>query len=486
MRKKYLFLMVMTILSTMLLTTSCLATALLLDSATADSPEKAQTRFNEICEEVEDAATLEEISDAVDKASEYNSESAYFDYSGIISRVNSRLQDLELPYQFENGNLVFTITPLLQECSTLSDLKHLVAIASENSQGQIPEVAAEEINSYMEKEDIPYVFELGAQDFRVSDELLDFMEEVKQQAVRKADGSVLLNWIEEYTAILTDVDAVADCMSSAADEIIKEGISRRDITQSLIETCRDYEPLFEKCLGMDADDIQNHIISRSIFFEEEKCYNDAINEGNPYLYIEEYPEGQFDASLIPINDELRAAMDAMSSVEDAEAFLEENPESKFAEEVESFISEEKARIANEQLKEWQESPEFDAFVEQLGSENMQKEMYIGQNGFPFVPFDDMTLGEFVSSIDWRQYNISVEKSWLTGETTISRPFRNDEISISFMFEEDKAVITTASFNTIYIYSTTNYQDIALVLACIILPEEELDFMVGLTLVAYTL
>ena len=485
MRKKYLFLMVMTILSTMLLTTSCLATALLLDSATADSPEKAQTRFNEICEEVEDASTLEEISDAVDKASEYNSESAYFDYSGIISRVNSRLQDLELPYQFENGSLVFTITPLLQECSTLSDLKHLVAIASENSQGQIPEVAAEEINSYMEKEDIPYVFELGAQDFRVSDELQDFMEEVKQQAIRKADGSVLLNWIEEYTAILTDVDAVADCMSSAADEIIKEGISRRDITQSLIETCRDYEPLFEKYLGMDADDIQNHIISRSIFFEEEKCYNDAINEGNPYLYIEEYPEGQFDASLIPINDELRAAMDAKSSVEAAEAFLEEYPKSRYAEEIESFISEEKTRIALELLKEWQESPEFDTLTEQLGPENMQKEIYVGQNGFPFAP-SEMTLGELISGIDWRPYNISVEKSRLTGETTITRPFRNDEISISFRFEKDKAVITTASFNTIYIYSTTDYQDIALVFACIILPEEELDFMVELILVAYTL
>ena len=98
----------------------------------------------------------------------------------------------------------------------------------------------------------------------------------------------------------------------------------------------------------------------------------------------------------------------------------------------------------------------------------------------------MTLGELISGIDWRPYNISVEKSRLTGETTITRPFRNDEISISFRFEKDKAVITTASFNTIYIYSTTDYQDIALVMTCIILPEEELDLMVGLILVAYTL
>ena len=479
MKQKGLFLMIVMILSTMLLTTSCLATALMLDSAMEDSPEKAQARFDEICEEIEDAYTLEEISDAVGKASKYNSKSAYFDYPGVISLADLRLQHLELPYQVEDGSLVFSITPLLQDCSTLSDMEHLVSIASEDSQGQISETVAEEINSYMKEKNIPYVFEFDAQDFKVSDELPDCMERVKQQAIQKTDGAVLLGWIEEYATILTDVDAVADCMSSAADEIIKEGISRSDITQSLIDTCRDYEPLFEMYLGMDADDIQEHIVARSIFFEEEKCYNDAIREGNPYLYIEEYPEGQFDASLIPINDELRAAMDAMSSVEDAEAFLEENPESKYAEGLESFISEEKARI----LKEWQESPEFDALVEQLGSENMQKEMYIGQNGFPLVP-SGVTLGEFVSSIDWRQYNISVEKSGLTGETTISRPFRNDEISISFMFEEDKAVITTASFNTIYIYSKTNFQDIDLVLSYITMPEEDLDYRVRRTLAYY--
>ena len=452
----------------------------------ADLPEKAQKEYTKINEQIENANTLSEISKAIEKAKKYDEKSNYFDYTSLVTTANNKLQSLNLPYQVKNGTLQFNITYLLQKCNSLSDIENLIANIKEyDSENSLPTVV-NEINNYMYNKNIPYIFDLNTQSLLATDSIQELLENIKNESVNNDNLSILLDWIKGNSSILKNKELVSNYILSTLDEIIKNNIYKQPISatidtayinqKNLATIYSNYKDIFDTYLSMDEEEFKNYIIEQAQFFVEEKCYNDAIYEENPYLYIEAYPEGQFDASKIPMSDELKAYLDAKTSLENAKAFREKYPNSKYLEDVELYINQEEEKIQEEKLREWQNSNEFRILQSKFETDELTKELYVGQNGYPFTSLG-ITLNDLLKETDWRPFQINIEQSLWDDELIMKRTVGYEQLEVSIKFEDDKAIFTSASFEALGIYPTYNYQDIALVLGCLFVPAEELNQLI---------
>lgn len=444
----------------------------------ADLPEKAQKEYDQISEQIEEARTLSEISDAIEKAKKYDEKSNHFNYDGIITTANDKLQSLSLPYQVQNNLLQFDISYLLQKCTSLSDIQNLITTIKENGLEDSLKTVTDEINKYMYSKNIPYTFNPNTLSFDHADSISNILQKLKNSSLAKRDMTILLQWVEENMEGLNDEELVTNYISSTLDEIIRTRIYNNQDTSSLYNVCLDYIIIFEKYLNMDSTSLQDYITSKTQYFSEEKLYNEAMAEGNPYIYSEKYPNGQFDVSKIKINNELKDFLNAKTSLNSAKEFQEKYPNSQYSEEIESYIAQEEQKIQEEKLKEWQSSNEFKILQSNFGTDKLTKELYVGQNGFPFTSLE-ITLNDFLKGIDWRPFNISITKSLWNDELILKRTIGYEPLEVSIKFESDKAIFTSASFEALDIYSTYNYQDIALVLGCLFVPAEKLNQLIML-------
>ena len=449
----------------------------------ADLPEKAQKKYNEINEQINEAKSIPEISKAIKEARKYNEKSDYFDYDSIASTANDKLKSLSLPYQVENGTLQFNITPLLQECDSLPDIQNLIEIIKNTAGVDSLSLITNEINNYMYNKKIPYKFDPNTQSLAPIDSIPDILEKLKNESINKNDIRILLQWIKENAQVLDNKNNIADCISSTLETIIKARVYKGQNTSSLYSVCSTYEAIFADYLSMDYSSLKNYILSNTEYFSEEKLYNDAISAGDPYLYTETYPNGQFDASLIPMNAELKDFLNAKTSLETAKEFQEKYPESKYSEDIESYISQEEKKIQEEKLKEWQNSDEFRIFRNRFGIENLTKELYIGQNGFPYTAMNT-TVEEFLKGFDWRIYKLNITKTFQNNELIIERNIGYEKLEVYIRFEANNAIFTTASFPALHIYDSHDYQDIATVLACLIIPDKEVNNLIMLNEMMY--
>lgn len=184
------------------------------------------------------------------------------------------------------------------------------------------------------------------------------------KAIEKQDIPMLLDWYDNYNnynpapafqdSYTTPGSKVESLVLKAAKaiekELLKEAIELRDDT--IIEKYFEKDPysrLPQSSLeSINLDGWQNAKLkllseynSGIQYLDEKAVYEKAKAEKDPIIYTSQYPNGKFKVSEIPDDKVGRAFSTALDSIENANQFLEDYPDSKYGVQVNIYIIREK-------------------------------------------------------------------------------------------------------------------------------------------------
>ena len=336
-----------------------------ISNAVADSPEKAQKQYEDLIKDLNEADSFNEISDILAKAQKRNKKSEYFNYEEMKNAINRKLTSLNLPYSVSDDSIKFDITALLSECKSVDDIIDLISLIKDYGEGRL-ELVSEQIAGYMKNNDIPYSIDPETMNLVSSNEIPELLEKYSKKAVMNENPFILTTWISQYEDALASYygdnldSTIQTIIKTTIDELIENALTNKnsDSIVNIFSDTRKYA--LKEHLDMSSDEISEYLLEREAYFKEKICYEKAIKEQNPFIYTEQYPEGQYDASAIPISAEIRDYKDAKSSVVRARNFLKNYPDSQYADEIKDYMVE-----AN--LAEWRNSDSYKKLLASIPS-----------------------------------------------------------------------------------------------------------------------
>ena len=200
----------------------------------------------------------------------------------------------------------------------------------------------------------PFYIDVDSNEINIYDKTLN---QIKAKAINEKDISILLNWLDKYRIYsedqlnysnkqsqeLTEVYEVAEQIEQ---NILNKATEKND--KSLIEKyfeTKPYDKLHQDYTNGDINknwneskDLLLKQYDNKLLYEAEKAiYEKAIEDKNPAIYTSKYPNGEFDVSKIPNDIEGRDYKTALTSIEKAEQFLEDYPNSTYTKNVQTYI-----------------------------------------------------------------------------------------------------------------------------------------------------
>ena len=250
------------------------------------------------------------------------------------------------------------------------------------------------------KKELPFYTDVAGNQVNIFEETQSL---IISQAIVKKDLSALLNWYDTYHSYNTFKDSYSIAGSDEESHVLKVAVSientllniaviTRNIT--ILETYfekRPYEKLSQdstnsKRIGgwgnAEKETIETY--KERVLYEDEKAiYEEAKTKKNPIIYTSKYPNGSFDISKIHDDKEGRAYSIALKSLEGAKQFIEDYPDSKYKEQVNTYIIREEWFTSDTYLHAIKDIPE-----EMMNSVLMVRQGIMNDLGLTFKEFLD--------------------------------------------------------------------------------------------------
>ena len=288
-------------------------------------------------------------------------------YSVIQASINSRLLNLDIPYQCEStGELYLNFVPTQQQVVSKTidsqDITILISwydtYRSESIRCEIdiPASICQVFNSIVQnvteiaisEQDItvliswgePYLKEIqeiyGEQSSHIVQETLQRTIEtiennIVSTAISEQDITILTSWVELYLKEIQEIygeqssdivhDMIQQTIGAIENSVVSDAVAAEDpklISDYFLKgTCKELVD-YELCSEQDMKQLAQTLIAQKI---EQQVYDKAVREENPSIYTDAYPNGSFDATHIPVAGYLADYENALLSLDNARKYL---------------------------------------------------------------------------------------------------------------------------------------------------------------------